>query len=318
MAEGEVVAGVGAGSGALPAGAAQSKGVGVARGGALHAFLQQLRRDPYALVGVGIYLVFILVGLGAGWLAPYDPMEILFTEDGNLAASLPPGAGHWLGTTNLGRDIFSQLVMGTQPSLVVGLSAAVAVATIGTLVGLLAGYFGGWVDQVLMRLTDIILGLPFLPFVIVVTALLGPELRNIVAAVALLLWPNAARVIRAQVLTLSQRQFVEAARVTGASEWRILFVHIAPGVLPFSALYGAFAVGWAILVQASVSFLGFGGGDVISWGTMLQDAYASQALDRGQYAWFLPAGLCIVLVVLAGFLVSRGYEELLFPRLRDE
>lgn len=282
------------------------------------AWRRVLPRDPYAVTGIVIYGVFFIVGALAPLLAPYDPMDILFTEDGGLAASLPPSAGHLLGTTNLGRDVFSQLVLGTQPSLVVGLSAAVAVAAVGTLVGLLAGYFGGWVDTVLMRVTDILLGMPFLPFVIVVIALLGPSLRNIVASVALLLWPNAARVIRSQVLTIKQRQFVEAARVTGAGEWTILFVHIAPSVLPFSALYGAFAVGWAILAQASVSFLGFGGSDVISWGTMLQDAYASQGLDRGQYAWFVPPGLCIVLVVLAGFLISRGYEELLFPKLRDE
>jgi peptide/nickel transport system permease protein len=288
------------------------------RRSALGAFARHLLRDPYALVGVSIYLVFLVVGLSAEWLTPFDPMEILFTPDGNLATALPPGPDHWLGTTNLGRDIFSQLVAGTRPSLIVGLSAAAAVAVIGTVVGLLAGYFGGVVDQVLMRVTDIVLGLPFLPFVIVVTALLGPQLQNIVFAVAVMLWPNAARVIRSQVLTLSQRQFVEAARVTGASEWRILFVHVAPSVLPFSALYGAFAVGWAILTQASISFLGFGDSNAISWGTMLQDAYASQALDRGQYAWFIPAGLCIVLVVLAGFLVSRGYEELLFPKLRDD
>ncbi|MDJ0388789.1 ABC transporter permease [Roseomonas sp. E05] len=288
------------------------------RRGAWSAFARHLLRDPYALAGISIYVVFLVVGLTAEWLAPYDPMEILFTPEGGLAASLPPGSDHWLGTTNLGRDIFSQLVMGTRPSLIVGLSAAVAVASIGTVVGLLAGYFGGWADQLLMRLTDIVLGLPFLPFVIVVTALLGPDLHNIVLAVAIMLWPNAARVIRSQVLTLSQRQFVEAARVTGAGEWRILFVHVAPSVLPFSALYGAFAVGWAILTQASIAFLGFGDSSAISWGTMLQDAYASQALDRGQFFWFMPAGLCIVLVVLAGFLVSRGYEDLLFPKLRDD
>lgn len=288
------------------------------RRGALAGFVRHLLRDPYALVGMSIYLAFLLVGIFADWLAPHDPMEILFTPEGGLAAALPPGPEHWLGTTNLGRDIFSQLVMGTRPSLIVGLSAATAVAVVGTIVGLIAGYFGGVADQVLMRITDIVLGLPFLPFVIVVTALLGPQLQNIVFAVAIMLWPNAARVIRSQVLTLSQRQFIEAARVTGASEWRILFVHVAPSVLPFSALYGAFAVGWAILTQASISFLGFGDSDTISWGTMLQDAYASQALDRGQYAWFIPAGLCIVLVVLAGFLVSRGYEELLFPKLRDD
>jgi peptide/nickel transport system permease protein len=287
------------------------------RRGHVVTLLAQLR-DPYALIGVSIYLVFLLVAIFADRLASYDATEILFTSDGALASALPPSAAHWLGTTNLGRDVFSQLVLGARPSLFVGVTAAFAVATIGTVVGLITGYLGGTVDRVLMRLADMVLGLPFLPFVIITVALLGPSLTHIVMAVALLLWPNAARVIRSQVLTLSQRQFVEAARVTGASEWRIIFVHVAPNVLPLSFLYGSIAVGWAILTQASVSFLGFGDADVISWGTMLQDAYASQALDRGQYAWFVPPGICIVLVVLAGFFISRGYEELLFPKLRGE
>jgi peptide/nickel transport system permease protein len=287
---------------------------GLARG--VHTLLRQLR-DPYALTGVAIYVVFVLVAVFADLLAPYDPTEILFTPDGQLAASLPPSAAHLLGTTNLGKDVFSQLVLGTRPSLLVGLSAAIAVAVTGTAVGLLAGYLGGVTDRLLMRIADIVLGMPFLPFVIVVVALLGPSLTHIVLAVALLLWPNAARVIRSQVLTLAQRQFVEAARVAGASEWRIMLVHVAPNVLPLSFLYGSIAVGWAILTQASISFLGFGDSDIVSWGTMLQDAYASQGLDRGQYSWFVPPGICIVLVVLAGFLISRGYEELLFPKLRD-
>jgi peptide/nickel transport system permease protein len=274
-------------------------------------------RNPYALTGITIYVVFVLVALFAGALAPYSPTDILFTADGELAASLPPSFEHLLGTTQLGRDVFSQLVLGARPSLFVGLTAAVAVATIGTAIGLVSGYLGGGVDRLLMRLADIVLGLPFLPAVIVMVALLGPSLRNMIFAIVVLLWPNAARVIRSQVLTLAQRQFVEAARVTGAGEWRIMLVHIAPNVLPLSFLYGSIAVGWAILAQASVSFLGFGGSDIISWGTMLQDAYASQALDRGQYSWFVPPGLCIVLVVLAGFFISRGYEELLFPRLKD-
>lgn len=277
----------------------------------------RILRDPSAFIGVAIYALFAAVAVFAGGLAPYDPTEILFTADGQLASSLPPSAEHLLGTTNLGRDVFSQLVMGARPSLFVGLTAALGVATLGSAIGLIAGYLGGWVDGVLMRLADLVLGLPFLPFVIVVVALTGPGLENIVLAVALLLWPNAARVIRAQVLTLAQRQFVEAARVTGAGEWRIMMVHIAPNIVPLAFLYGSIAVGWAILTQASISFLGFGESDVISWGTMLQDAYASQALDRGQYAWFVPPGVCIFLVVLAGFLISRGYEELLFPKLGD-
>lgn len=273
------------------------------------------RLDPYTAAGLTIYAVFLAVGVAAPWLAQYDPTEILMSDDGQLAAGLRPGAEHWLGTTSMGRDIFSQLVMGVRPSLYVGLTAAAAVATIGTAVGLVAGYFGGVVDQVLMRLADMLLGLPFLPFVIVMAALLGPSLTNIILAVVLLLWPNAARVIRAQVLTLMQRGFIEAARVTGAGHLRIIVVHVAPNVLPLAFLYGSIAVGISILTQASASFLGFGDSDVISWGYMLQDAYASQALSSGQYFWFVPPGLCIVLVVLAGFFLSRGYENLLFPKL---
>ena len=135
-------------------------------------------------------------------------------------------------------------------------------------------------------------------------------------AVAVLLWPNSARVIRSQVLTLRERAYVEAARVTGASSWRILFVHIAPNILPLSFVYAAIAIGWAIITEASVSFLGFGDSTSVSWGMMLQDAFSSQALSRGQYAWFVPPGLCIIFVVVAGFFISRGYEEVFMPRLR--
>jgi peptide/nickel transport system permease protein len=119
------------------------------------------------------------------------------------------------------------------------------------------------------------------------------------------------------VLTVRERAFVEAARVTGASTWRILFVHVAPNILPLTFLYGSIAIGWAILTEASISFLGFGPSDTVSWGYMLQDAYASQALSRGSYNWFVPPGVCIVLVVVAGFFISRGYEEILFPKLKD-
>jgi peptide/nickel transport system permease protein len=273
-------------------------------------------RDPFAFTGLLIYLLFALVALFANDLAPLDPLEILFTKTGKLAANVPPGADFWLGTTNLGRDIYAQLVHGTRSALAVGLSAAIIVATVGTVVGLVSGYFGGTVDAVLMRIADMALSLPFLPFVIVLTGFLGASTSNIVFAVALLLWPNSARVIRSQVLTLRERAYVEAARVTGASARRILFVHIAPNILPLSFVYAAIAIGWAIITEASVSFLGFGDPTSVSWGMMLQDAFSSQALSRGQYTWFVPPGLCIILVVVAGFFISRGYEEVFMPRLR--
>jgi peptide/nickel transport system permease protein len=222
-----------------------------------------------------------------------------------------------LGTTSGGRDIFSQLVFGARPALLVGFLAAFCVALIGTVVGLIAGYFGGWIDNLLMRITDVAFGIPFVPFVIVLVAFLRPSIWNIVAAMALLLWRDTARVIRSQVLTLRERSFVQAARVSGAGPWRIIFLYIAPNIIPLSLLYGTLAVGWAILTEASVSFLGFGDPGVVSWGSMLQDAYVSQALARGAYYWFVPPGLCIILAVMAGFFIGRGYEELLFPRLRE-
>jgi hypothetical protein len=162
-------------------------------------------RDPYAATGIIIYVTFLLVAIFADLIATHDPLEILFGEDGNLMRSAAPGAGHVLGTTNLGRDIFSQLVLGTRAALYVGLAAAVVVALIGTIIGLISGYFGGWVDSVLMRFADVALGIPFLPFVILMAGLLGPRSSNVILGVALLLWPNTARVIRSQVLTVRER-----------------------------------------------------------------------------------------------------------------
>ena len=123
--------------------------------------------------------------------------------------------------------------------------------------------------------------------------------------------------MRSQVLTLRERSYIESAKVSGCSNYRIIFVHIAPNILPLTFIYGSIAIGWAILTEASISFLGFGPSDVISWGFMLQDAYSSQALSLGAYIWFIPPGICIVLMVVAGFFISRGYEEVLFPKIRN-
>ena len=283
----------------------------------LRRFVELTTRDPFALAGVVIYLLFALTAIFASQIAPHDPLEILFLPDGQVATNRSPDSLFWLGTTNLGRDVFSQLVYGARSALMVGLSAAIMVVVVGTLVGLFSGYFGGWVDAVLMRLGDVALSIPFLPFIIVLAAFLKPNVWNVVIGVSLLLWPNTGRIVRSQVLTLRERSYVEAAKVSGASHLKILFTHIAPNVLPISFLYGSIVIGWAIFTEASVSFLGFGPSDSVSWGYMLQDAFVSQALSRGAYYWFVPSGLCIMLVVTAGFFISRGYEELLFPKLRD-
>jgi peptide/nickel transport system permease protein len=272
--------------------------------------------DPFAVSGLLIYAAFLVTAVFADQIAPYDPMEILYTPEYDLAADLRPGEdGHILGTTSLGRDIFSQIVYGSRSALLIGITAAFMVALIGSIVGLVAGYFGGWIDAALMRLADIAFGIPFLPFVIVLAAFLEPSIWNVVIAMALVLWRDTGRVIRSQVLTLRTRGYVDAARVSGSSDLKIILRHIAPNILPLSFLYGSIAIGWAILTEASISFLGFGDPRSISWGYMLQDAFASQALAKQAYYWFVPPGICIILVVSAGFFITRGYENILFPKL---
>lgn len=298
---------------------ATAQGAARPRAGRLRGAVARLHlpvHDGFAMAGLVIYAVFIVVAIFAPQIATHDPTEILFTPDYQMAADRRPGEdGFVMGTTTLGRDVYSQLVHGTRSALLIGLTAAFMVALIGSIVGVVAGYFGGWVDVVLMRLADIAFGIPFLPFVIILAAFLEPSVWNVVLAMALVLWRDTGRVIRSQVLTLRSRAYVEAARVAGSSHLKILVRHIAPNILPLSFLYGSIAIGWAILTEASISFLGFGDPQTISWGSMLQDAYASQALSKRAFYWFVPPGLCIILIVTAGFFISRGYEKILFPKL---
>jgi peptide/nickel transport system permease protein len=277
--------------------------------------VEVFQRDRLAMIGLIILIFFVLVAIFAPIIAPYGPQEVI-EEGGIWLSNEKPSAVFPLGTTNVGRDIFSQLVYGSWTALLVGFSAAIAVSVIGTIVGLIAGYYGGWVDAVLMRLADVAFGIPFLPFIIVLSAFLDPSIWNIVIAMAALLWRDTARVIRAQVLVIREQAFVSAAKVSGASNLRIVFLYIAPSILPLTFLYGSLAIGWAILTEASVSFLGFADPDMISWGFMLQDAFVSQALSRGAFYWIIPPGICIMLMVMAGFFIGRGYEEVIFPRLR--
>jgi len=276
-----------------------------------------LKSEPFAVAGGAIYAVIILLAVLADRIAPYNPREILRVNR-RIARYVPISPEFWLGTTAAGKDVLSQLIHGARAALEVGITAAVAVVAIGTLLGLLAGYLGGWVDKTVTRVADIVLGLPFLPSMLVLAALTHGGTSTVIITVTALLWPNTARVIRSQVLSLRERAWVEAARVTGCSNARIMFVHVLPQVLPLAALYGSVAIGWAILAEAAASFLGFGDPEVVSWGVMLQDAYANQALSRGAWNWFVPPGLAIVLMVLAGFMISRGSEKLLFPKLGDQ
>src|SRR5262245_35289272 len=272
--------------------------------------------NPLARFGLVVIPLFILGAVFAGWIAPHRPNDIVKDAEGNWQMKRPPSREFLFGTTATGKDVFSQTVHGARIAFLVGVLSAVNVTVIGTLIGLLAGYFGGRLDEVLMRLTDVAYGIPFLPFAVVLVAVLGASFWNIVIAISVLLWRETARVIRAQVLTLRERAFVESARVAGARRSRVIFLHIAPQILPISLLYAVLAVGWAILTEAGLSFLGFGDPHFISWGTMLQDAYTSQALSQRMWWTVVPPGMCIAALLLSIFFVGQGIEEVVNPRLR--
>lgn len=262
-----------------------------------------------------VLAIVVLVAVFASWLSPYDPLVNHFDAAGQLRRLEPPSAAHWLGTTYYGLDVLAQLIHGTRIVLIVGITCAVLIALIGTNVGLVAGYYGGRIETVLMRATDLAFGIPFIPFAVVLVALLGPSLWNTIIAISLLMWRSTARVIRSQVLSLRERGFVKAARIAGASDLRILYIHIFPNVLPMALLYVAFDIAWAVLAEASIAFLGFGDPQQTSWGQMLYLAYVSGSI-RQAWWWTIPPGATLSLFVISVFLIGREYERLANPRLR--
>lgn len=282
-----------------------------------------LTDDLMVRMAMGVGAFFVIVAVFAPFIAPHQPLNRQYEGDAEIIIAdwedpslLGYESDYLLGTTAEGFDIFSQLVYGSRAALLVGIIAAIFTAGIGTLVGLTAGYYGGKIDDTLMRIVDFLYGMPMLPTVIILVAVLGPSLWNIIFAIILLQWRSTARVIRSQALSLRERPFVKAAQVSGASDWYVISRHLAPNVLPMSFLYGAFAIAWAILTEAGVSFIGLGDPNTVSWGTMLQASRAYSALDFGTWWWFVPPGICIGLVVISGFLIGRGYEEITNPKLQ--
>jgi peptide/nickel transport system permease protein len=282
-----------------------------------HPVLNAIRSDWLAIFGVAVLLVFVIIALFAEAVAPYGPREIVHNpETGTPAFFEPPSARHPFGTTNLARDVFSQVVFGSRIALTVGFVSALLVTFLGTNVGLIAGYFGRGVDSFLMRVVDVAYSIPFEPFAVLLVGLLEPSTTNLILAMSLLMWRSPARVIRADVLSLTQRPYIKAAKAAGASHLRIMYYHIAPNIIPVVFLYFPVTVGWAIIAEASVSFLGFGDPRLISWGGMLQLAFTSGAI-RTAWWWTFAPGICIVLMVVSVFFISRALEPLVNPRLWD-
>ena len=274
-----------------------------------------LREDRVGMVSAVVLTFFIFLAVAGPSIAPYPPSETIYLENGMQARLLPPSLKHPFGTTNMGQDVFSQTIVGARIAVFIGLISALFIVLIGTNVGLIAGYFGKSVDDILMRITDVAYGIPFIPFAIVLVTLMGVGTLNIILAITTLMWRTTARVIRSQVLSLRERPFVWAAKVAGAGHFRLLYIHIAPNVLPLSLLYMAFGVAWGIMAEASLGFLGLGDPEKISWEQMLYFAFRSGAI-RTAWWWVVPPGLSIILVVASCYLVGRTFEVVTNPKLQ--
>jgi peptide/nickel transport system permease protein len=222
-----------------------------------------------------------------------------------------------LGTDNLGRSVWAQFVWGARISLIVGLAATLIAIVIGSVVGILAGYYRGIGSAILMRLTEWFLVIPFLPLAIVLAAVLGPSVRNIIIVIGITSWPSTARIVRAQVQTIKERLYVERSRALGASSRHVMSHHVLPNVSPIILANLTLTVPIAILSETTLAFLGLGDPSRASWGKMLEESFQAGALSRNAWWYYLPPGLGIMAVVLAFTLIGSALEEILDPRLRD-
>lgn len=267
-----------------------------------------LGRNDMLALGLGIVLLMSLAALGAPWLAPYPP------EAEHLDHVLePPSAQFWLGTDRLGRDILSRLLYGGRVSLWVGFVAVGISVSIGTTLGLVSGYFRSWVDETVMRLVDIMLCFPSFFLILAVIAFLEPSLTNIMIVIGLTSWMGVCRLVRAETLSLREREFVAAARLAGTSTPRILLRHILPNALAPVLITATLGIAGAILVESSLSFLGLGvQPPTPSWGNMLMEGKAT--IETAPWLSVYP-GLAILLTVLGYNLVGESLRDLLDPRL---
>lgn len=271
---------------------------------------RRFRENRLAVAGAVVIILFYLVAIFAPLLARYDYKAI---QGGSR--DKPPSAEHWLGTDRNGRDVYARLIIGARVSLTVGFTAVLIIMTCGTVLGALAGFFGGWVDGLIMRFTDVLLSIPQILLLITAAALFRASLLTTVVVIGLTSWPGAARLVRGQFLALKGQEFITAARASGATPARIMRRHLFPNALAVIIVETTLWLSYAILLEASLSYLGLGVQiPTPSWGNMLQDG--QRELLAGAWWLTLFPGLAIFLVVLAFNLMGDGLRDALDPRLR--
>jgi peptide/nickel transport system permease protein len=283
---------------------------------ALAGIWRDYRHHRPGMMGLVFLALVVAMALAAPLLADDAGLKAINTTDNPTFAS--PSEFGPLGTDALGRDVLTQFIWGSRISLLVGLAATVLATLIGSVVGIAAGFVGGRTGGVLMRLTEWFLVIPFLPLAIVLVAILGPSIRNIIVVIGITSWPSTARLIHAQVLTIEERDYVDRSRALGASKWHLMTRHILPNVSPLILANTTLTVPIVILSEATLSFLGLGDPTNASWGQILGEAFESGAVALEAWWYIVPPGLGIMLVVLAFTLVGQALEQVLDPRLRDQ
>ncbi len=279
----------------------------------LSNFWQDFKRQRMGVVGLVMLLVTIFVSIFAPWIAPYNPKDVVQVTIDDIYAK--PSPTHWLGTDDAGKDVFSNLIFGSRVSLTVGFFAAFISLVIGGGVGIIAGFYGGRVENVLMRFTDILLVIPDLPLMVVLIALTKPSLLNIIIVLGILGWTSTARVVRSQTLSVKERKFVHRARAIGAGNFYIVRRHIFPMVFPLMVVNAVLVISAAIYNESVLGFFGLGDPTTLSWGQMLNFAFNRGGMSAGAWWSLVPPGLAIVWVVLALTLLGQGLERVFNPRL---
>ena len=273
------------------------------------------RKNKLGMLGLYVLIFFAFVAIFAPFLADKQGLEATCPCNGKPFS--PPSAEFPLGTDNFGRSVLTLTIWGSRISLAVGLFATAISMLIGSFVGIVAGYRGRTTETILMRLTDWFLVIPFLPLAIVLASVLNRSLGVIILVIGVTSWPSTARIVRAQVLSVKTRPYVERSRALGASGWHLNLRHILPNVGPLIFANTILTVAIAILSESTLAFLGLGDPLSISWGTILDFAFSSGAAYAGQWWWIVPPGLAIVFVVLAFTLCGFALDEILNPKLRE-
>jgi peptide/nickel transport system permease protein/oligopeptide transport system permease protein len=268
------------------------------------------------MIGLVMVITVILVAVLATWISPYDPLKQLIWTEGKAVRLAPPSAKHWFGTDLYGRDILSRIIFGARISLQIGIFATLVSLVIGIPLGALAGYVGKWVDDLISWLINVVFAFPFLLFVLAVVAVFkDPSLVVVYIAIGMVNWVSIARVVRAQFISLREREFVEAARALGMPSWRIIFVHILPNALAPVIVQATLGMGSIIMIEAGLAFLGFGAQPPTpSWGLMISEG--QKYLGQGQWWWAIFPGLAIMYTVLAFNFLGDGLRDALDVRLK--